>query len=320
MLDITGADDGEMLDITAGDDADTLDITGGDDAGTLDITDGDEQSEIEAQARSMLEDSLDLGIPDSQEDTVETVEMEAIPLDEGDGEPDSEQEATGDFDLSLQSAELDDLSIGGDTVGGADAPEIDGDPESEIEFDLALQDTTEMDSLVIDDTLELPQTREPDETLDDLTKSMEESMAELDLEDGDLDIGGDDEGELDLSLADTTSGLDLELDGEEEDPPSIDFEIDDLDIGELDAEDTVKMDLNATAGQTPAAQDTVILPVDEPVETQSESDEIDTKLNLAKAYIELGDNDGARSILDEVARDGSADQQAEAQRLIDQLG
>ena len=50
-----------------------------------------------------------------------------------------------------------------------------------------------------------------------------------------------------------------------------------------------------------------------------EGDEVDTKLNLAKAYIELGDNDGAKSILDEVARDGTDEQKSDAQHLIDQI-
>jgi pilus assembly protein FimV len=61
------------------------------------------------------------------------------------------------------------------------------------------------------------------------------------------------------------------------------------------------------------------MPVDGAVEEQSEADEIDTKLNLAKAYIELGDNDGARSILDEVVRDGSEEQQVQAKDLLGQL-
>jgi pilus assembly protein FimV len=50
-----------------------------------------------------------------------------------------------------------------------------------------------------------------------------------------------------------------------------------------------------------------------------ESDEADTKLNLAKAYIELGDSEGARTILDEVTREGSAAQQQEARQLLSQL-
>lgn len=41
-----------------------------------------------------------------------------------------------------------------------------------------------------------------------------------------------------------------------------------------------------------------------------------TKLELAKAYIEIGDADGAKEILQEVAREGSASQAAEAKNIL----
>ena len=46
---------------------------------------------------------------------------------------------------------------------------------------------------------------------------------------------------------------------------------------------------------------------------------VGTKLELAKAYLEIGDKDGARDILQEVAKEGSASQQEEAKRLISSL-
>jgi len=48
-------------------------------------------------------------------------------------------------------------------------------------------------------------------------------------------------------------------------------------------------------------------------------DEVGTKLDLAKAYIDMGDPDGARSILDEVMSEGSDTQKSEAQSLLDQI-
>jgi len=72
-------------------------------------------------------------------------------------------------------------------------------------------------------------------------------------------------------------------------------------------------------GMTPDEEESVLLPVYPEVDGESEASEIDTMLNLAKAYIELGDSDYARSILDQVARVGSDIQQAEARRLIEQL-
>ncbi|HEX4332542.1 MAG TPA: FimV/HubP family polar landmark protein [Usitatibacter sp.] len=49
------------------------------------------------------------------------------------------------------------------------------------------------------------------------------------------------------------------------------------------------------------------------------SEAVGTKLELAKAYLEIGDKDGAREILQEVAKEGSAAQREEAQRLIASL-
>jgi pilus assembly protein FimV len=46
---------------------------------------------------------------------------------------------------------------------------------------------------------------------------------------------------------------------------------------------------------------------------------VGTKLELAKAYLEIGDKDGARDILHEVAKEGSASQQEEAKKLIASL-
>ena len=48
-------------------------------------------------------------------------------------------------------------------------------------------------------------------------------------------------------------------------------------------------------------------------------DAVTTKLELAKAYLEIGDKDGAREILQEVAKEGSAAQKDEAQKLIASL-
>ena len=48
-------------------------------------------------------------------------------------------------------------------------------------------------------------------------------------------------------------------------------------------------------------------------------DEVGTKLDLARAYIDMGDPDGARSILDEVLEEGNDDQKKEAQELLDKI-
>ena len=47
--------------------------------------------------------------------------------------------------------------------------------------------------------------------------------------------------------------------------------------------------------------------------------EVGTKLDLARAYVDMGDPDGARSILEEVLDEGDDTQQEEAQKLINSL-
>lgn len=51
----------------------------------------------------------------------------------------------------------------------------------------------------------------------------------------------------------------------------------------------------------------------------SAGDEAGTKLDLARAYVDMGDNDMARSLLTEVLVQGSEDQKTEAQALIQRL-
>ena len=49
------------------------------------------------------------------------------------------------------------------------------------------------------------------------------------------------------------------------------------------------------------------------------SDEVATKLDLARAYIDMGDEPGAREILEEVLQEGTDEQRGEANKLIERL-
>ena len=72
---------------------------------------------------------------------------------------------------------------------------------------------------------------------------------------------------------------------------------------------TISLDLGGTPG-APAA----------PSGTDPKWQEIATKLDLAKAYEEMGDKDGARELLNEVMKDGDAAQKGTAQQLLAKLG
>jgi pilus assembly protein FimV len=61
------------------------------------------------------------------------------------------------------------------------------------------------------------------------------------------------------------------------------------------------------------------MPADTASTPVSDFNEVATKLDLAKAYQEMGDTVGAREILDEVMREGNAAQRDAAQMLISQL-
>jgi pilus assembly protein FimV len=48
-------------------------------------------------------------------------------------------------------------------------------------------------------------------------------------------------------------------------------------------------------------------------------DEVSTKLDLARAYLDMGDHEGTRSILEEVVEEGNAEQKAEAEALLAEI-
>mgnify|MGYP001812937655 FL=1 len=67
---------------------------------------------------------------------------------------------------------------------------------------------------------------------------------------------------------------------------------------------------------------TEVLPSDEFMQPAGDAvtmSEIGTKLDLARAYMDMGDPDGARSILEEVLDEGDEGQRADAERLIQSL-
>jgi pilus assembly protein FimV len=92
----------------------------------------------------------------------------------------------------------------------------------------------------------------------------------------------------------------------------------DLDVGEAlngtEAPTNKLQTISATRTSKIRTQE-LALPELEPV-TMSE---VGTKLDLARAYMDMGDPEGARSILEEVVTEGSASQKQEAQRLIEAL-
>ena len=67
------------------------------------------------------------------------------------------------------------------------------------------------------------------------------------------------------------------------------------------------------------AEDAAALPEDDDFDYLAGTDEVATKLDLARAYIDMGDHDGARDILDEVNKEGDQAQRREANELRSKL-
>ncbi|MGB7423009.1 MAG: FimV/HubP family polar landmark protein, partial [Comamonas sp.] len=85
-----------------------------------------------------------------------------------------------------------------------------------------------------------------------------------------------------------------------------------FDLGDL------SLDLNQPADAAPAASAATPAPADEP-QPPIPSDPLATKLALAEEFKAIGDNEGARSLIEEVLAQGSGDLKTEAQRLLDTL-
>jgi pilus assembly protein FimV len=119
-----------------------------------------------------------------------------------------------------------------------------------------------------------------------------------------------------------------------QDKENLDLNLDDL-TAALHSADTVEQPRTSSfskdvfgGGETPVDIDIGVDVVgsDDPTGTEEVSPldpqtmtEVGTKLDLARAYIDMGDPEGARSILEEVLDEGDPNQRREAQSLIDVL-
>ena len=179
----------------------------------------------------------------------------------------------------------DDLSFDLDDVDDLDAETDDDD------LDLTA-DTGE--ELSLEEAMELG-----DADLDlDLDAGLEEVTAESEEEDLDLALGLDDE--IDLDFGDDVGdgeddGLDLDLDDASDDD-ALDLDLGDDDSLELVDDDSLEL-------------------VDNDDELNLDED-ASSKLDLARAYIEMGDNDGAKPLLQEVLVEGDDVQVSEANELL----
>jgi pilus assembly protein FimV len=90
----------------------------------------------------------------------------------------------------------------------------------------------------------------------------------------------------------------------------------DIDFSDIDLELAKPLE---PAGAIESAEAQAVAEVEPAVEPPLDPElweEVNTKLDLSKAYLEMGDKDGAREILEEVLKEGDASQKALARDLI----
>jgi pilus assembly protein FimV len=198
-----------------------------------------------------------------------------------------------DADTGAQPTAAGEASAGGDLDFSLDSDEggaeLEMPGEEDLSFDLNTGDESTQTALSSDEAgLDFGLDADSSATGDD------------DLE-FNLDLGGGDEEtatDIKLDMADSASA--------ETSSGGLDFDLNTEDDTSGDTEPG--MDMNLDAGDA----------ID--LEMAAGGDEVGTKLDLARAYIDMGDPDGARSILDEVIDEGDDGQKQEAQQLMSQIG
>jgi pilus assembly protein FimV len=298
--DVTGR--WEALESDLGDDTDSLEATARlrepvDTEETIDIDEQNVVVEGEEAAFELLSEPLETSAaetkswPDSESDISDAASGETLTI----GIP-PEEESTED---TISSQTIIDLDIGDFSTPDDDATLLAAGNDDASLLALRDQDATMLAPGVDDD-------------LWDGTQHMEQSPDEdLGLDDSSADVSADAGSNIDLDLDDLTSALE-ESDTVEQ--PMAQSVGSDLSVGIGSADVTLDIGSETPTGDAASAESPRIL--DPHTMTMAE---VGTKLDLARAYVDMGDSDGARSILEEVLEEGDDAQQKEAQGIIDAL-
>jgi pilus assembly protein FimV len=336
------AGEGEMLDITAGtDDSSALDLTAaGGEEDMLDVTAAvgleTDDSALEFETESSAEELLDLTGGDKGGDGLLDVTQQS------NLEPEGLDEDLLDVTSKASSEDIEDAVEPEAPVAADDNAldfSLDFDTAAAAEPEEKAPAAQEADSNVLD--FESAGAAADEDGVDlDLSVGFEnagEEEKEFSVEDGtadgglELDIGGDDAGGLEFEGGSKDEGGEFSLEFDTGDvPEDAGGELDLSSELESASEGGLELELdtgNGDAGEVPSleladeddADHTVFVPRSAGTQEQTVDDEIATKLDLAKAYVELGDGESARGILDEVMADGNEAQRQQAQELISQL-
>jgi len=150
-------------------------------------------------------------------------------------------------------------------------------------------------------------------SLADLEDESEKTVLSLQADSMELDGAEEVIPGLDLEIADEASSLEEELLANEMEDTVIDFPEDKFGKAAFELDDPVeRLELPEDIDAAEDMEDNIS--VDEDLQ-----DEVKTKLDLARAYAEMGDKDGAMDILEEVMSEGDETQKQVAQQIKESL-
>lgn len=269
------------------------------------------------------DDSSDLSpefdLSDSDEETISFEVEDSTPAPElAVAEPAQAEvdENDIDFDFSVEEPAVDAEQKTPEIAVDETASEV----AAEVEVEAEAENAVDFDFAVVDD--------EPAAVA---TAEISSATPESDAPEIEFEIDEDDDAQIEF------------LDDEEEgDSADIEFDFDDSSFDLAADTDNAPKELVAEAdvAPTPAEEDSFddLQFVDDSIEPagnavqededESEDDDFDflsdadeaaTKLDLARAYFEMGDHDGAREILEEVQKEGNEEQVKDATELLKKL-
>lgn len=256
----------------------------------------------------------EMSLDETRVDQVDTDVLPAAP----------EDDMIMQFDMPAPAAEAATAQDATDQIDLADLSEAPAQPAAEFDLDAGL-DALQLDSLGIPEATEsepaapeFPAFGQPAELgmehlaeiqIPAVAESIEEPMAVSDQ----LDMSGLDDLEdmTALPVAETFEATEEALPEQVGDSP-------DLALPELDFSD-IDLDLDSPVPSAPEPAAAVVEMADVSEIDPDLLEEVNTKLDLARAYQEMGDREGAREILEEVLKEGDSKQKQEAERLIASL-
>ncbi|GAB7563117.1 motility hub landmark protein FimV [Methylobacillus methanolivorans] len=216
---------------------------------------------------------------------------------------------TSDVDLDLPEIELPAVEVStpaAETFATEVGDSLDDDGLPDIDFDLpeiSFPDDVPADD-VLSDVAEVPELPKADAAVPDpkveAGGALETSEPSFNF--AGIDLGGDTQAATEAAGTREESivfpDFDLEIDDEvAATPTASDINLSGISLDVADEQ----------AGST------------EPESEMDESPDVDTKLDLVTAYMDMGDNEGARELLEEILNEGGPRQKQKAQSILDSL-